>query len=264
MSSQILALEQDLGTKLFERTPFRLTPVGEKLYAFVRPFFANVESVAATLRQHEAPCLRVGAVEMVMRDHLHTTIQHLRTTYPRLQLSMRPGFTPQILTWLEDRQIDMAIGPVHGPLPPPMRALRLMRPPLVLQVPRRSKVKSAAQVLAQRPLEETLITLPATETISRIFRRELQRRRIKWAPAIEASSLLAVTRYVAHGHGIGVNVDTEVARHPKVRVLPLDGFPPLEVAVVWNGEPTPVISAFLQEAKRYVKKKWPGFYCAGA
>src|ERR1700690_2902158 len=42
VSSQILLLEQDLGVRLFERNPFRLTPAGEELDNFVRPFFENL------------------------------------------------------------------------------------------------------------------------------------------------------------------------------------------------------------------------------
>src|ERR1043165_9507081 len=50
VSSQILQLEETLGTKLFARTPFQLTPDGEQLYAFVLPFFQNLDQVAAKLR----------------------------------------------------------------------------------------------------------------------------------------------------------------------------------------------------------------------
>src|SRR5664279_4266958 len=65
VSSQILLLEQDLGVRLFERNPFRLTAEGEKLYAFVRPFFEQLDTVAATLRKRPAPLLRLGAAEFV-------------------------------------------------------------------------------------------------------------------------------------------------------------------------------------------------------
>jgi DNA-binding transcriptional LysR family regulator len=63
LSSQILLLEEDLGTKLFERSPFRLTPAGEELYAFVRPFFENLATVGARLRKQSkqsVPSIRIG------------------------------------------------------------------------------------------------------------------------------------------------------------------------------------------------------------
>ena len=67
-----------------------------------------------------------------------------------------------------------------------------------------------------------------------------------------------VTRYVANGYGIGLSVDAaEVVRHPQVRVLPLDGFEPVEIAALWSGEPTPRIRALLEEAQKYVAQQWP-------
>src|SRR5882757_233908 len=70
VSSQILLLEQDLGTKLFERSPFKLTPAGEQLFEFVHPFFDNIDAVAGRLRKQSTPLLRIGASELVLRDYL--------------------------------------------------------------------------------------------------------------------------------------------------------------------------------------------------
>jgi DNA-binding transcriptional LysR family regulator len=39
ISSQIAQLEEFLGAMLFHRRPFALTPEGEKLFEFIRPFF---------------------------------------------------------------------------------------------------------------------------------------------------------------------------------------------------------------------------------
>jgi hypothetical protein len=45
--------------------------------------------------------------------------------------------------------------------------------------------------------------------------------------------------------------------HPRVRVLPLDDFAAVEVAALWNGEPTLLIRTVLDEAKRLVAQQWP-------
>jgi DNA-binding transcriptional LysR family regulator len=63
VSSQILQLEQGLGVKLFERSPFKLTPAGAELFAFVQPFFGNLEAMTQRLRKQSVPLLRIGAVE---------------------------------------------------------------------------------------------------------------------------------------------------------------------------------------------------------
>ena len=46
VSGQIAQLEEYLGTTLFQRRPFSLTPPGKKLFDFIQPFFSNVEKMA--------------------------------------------------------------------------------------------------------------------------------------------------------------------------------------------------------------------------
>jgi len=49
VSSQVHQLEEALGTKLFQRRPFRLTAAGEELFGFIAPFFNNLPRVADKL-----------------------------------------------------------------------------------------------------------------------------------------------------------------------------------------------------------------------
>ena len=259
VSSQILLLEQDLGTRLFARSPFKLTAAGEQLFEFVRPFFENIDAMAARLRKQSAPLLRIGASELVLRDYLPAVVARLRRHEPKLRLGLRSGFQPEMEKWLLDREIDLAFTPLDAKPPTRLRCLRLLRMPLVLLVSRKSKIKSAADLWARGEIEEPLICLPQTEAMSRLFRQGLRERQVDWPQSIEASSMDLVTRYVANGYGIGLSVDAaEVVRHPQVRVLPLDGFEPVEIAALWSGEPTPRIRALLEEAQQYVAQQWPG------
>ena len=50
VSSQIAQLEEFLGVTLFQRRPFALTPEGEKVYAFIQPFFANLDKLATDIQ----------------------------------------------------------------------------------------------------------------------------------------------------------------------------------------------------------------------
>src|SRR6516165_4307583 len=54
VSGQIAKLEESLGTKLFQRRPFALSPTGTELFEFIRPFFENIDVVAERLRQNSA------------------------------------------------------------------------------------------------------------------------------------------------------------------------------------------------------------------
>lgn len=258
VSSQVLLLEEDLGAKLFERQPFKLTHEGEELFEFIRPFFENLAPMAEKLRQKSAPSLRIGASELVLRDYLPTVVEQLRRHEPRLRLGLRSGFQGEVEKWLLDREIDLAIVPLENKPPARLRCLRLLRLPPVLLVHRKSKLKSAAALWVQGAIEEPLICLPPTEPLSKIFRRGLQRLQVDWPHSIEASSMGLVTRYVANGYGVGVSLgDTEVVKHPDVRVLPLEGFEPIEMAALWGGEVSPLVRVVLEEAQRFVGKHWP-------
>lgn len=258
VSSQILLLEEDLGTKLFERQPFKLTREGEELYEFVRPFFDNLFPMAEKLRKQAAPSLRIGASELVLRDYLPAVVEKLRRHEPKLRLGLRSGFQNEVEQWLIDREIDLAVVPLESKPPPRVRAQRLLRLPLVLLVHKKSKLQSAAALWERETIEEPLICLPPTEPMMKNFKRGLQARHVDWPHSIEASSMGLVTRYVANGYGIGVSLgDTEVVKHRDVRVLPLEGFDPIEMAILWTGEPTPLVRVMLEESQRFVAKNWP-------
>jgi DNA-binding transcriptional LysR family regulator len=263
ISSQILLLEEDLGAKLFDRQPFKLTREGEELFAFVRPFFDNLEPVAEKLRRQSAPVLRIGASELVLLEYLPPVIERLRRHEPRLRLGLRSGFQAEVEKWLLDREIDLAIVPLENKPPGRLRCLRLLNLPPVLLVSKKSKLKSAAELWAQGSIAEPLISLPASELLARNFRRGLQRREIDWPHSIEASSMELVTRYVANGYGVGVSLgETEVVKHRHVRVLPLEGFEPVVMAALWSGPVTPVMRVVLEEAQRLVAARWPGLAVA--
>jgi DNA-binding transcriptional LysR family regulator len=256
VSGQILQLEETLGVKLFARTPFRLTAEGEELFRFVRPFFENLDAVEARLRAGSAPTLRIGAAESVLLDHLPAVLKALRRQQPRLQMQLRSGFQPELESWLQDRQIDLAVAPLESRPSANLHRLPLVRLPLVLLVPRRCAPGGAGDFWKRFQPGIPLISLPPTETVSRHFQSGLRSRKIAWAPTIIASSLETIARYAAGGHGVGVSVAGS-ARQPGVRELVLDDFPRLEIAALWIGRPLPIVQAALDAMRQYATAHWP-------
>jgi DNA-binding transcriptional LysR family regulator len=259
MSSQIGQLERDLGVRLFERSPFRLTRAGEELFDFVRPFFGNLDGIAARLGKHAAPLLRLGAAELMLRDHLPALVREIRRSQPALQLALRSGFTPELLAALREREIDLAIVPQSGRTPGGRHSVPLLRLPLVLLVPSRAPLRSAAALWQRARIDTPLISLPEREVITQVFKRGLKRLWVDWPCAIEASSLDLITRYVANGQGFGLSVHLGAAPPRQVRALPLEGFEPIDIVALWAGKPSPLIEATVAAARRYAAEKLPGF-----
>lgn len=260
VSGQMRALEESVGVRLFERTPFKLTPAGERLFAHLQPFIENLEAVLADLRNEAVPVLRIGGAELVLRDHVPHVMQRLRGMHPRLRLSLHSGFQAQVEDWLREGRIDVAITAI-GPKPPArLRQLRLVRIPLVLLVHRTAPWKNTSELWARKRLTEPLVGQPAVTSIMQGFQRDLKLRGVKWRQAVEATSVELITRYVANGEGCGVNLGIpSINKHRDVRVLPLEGFEPMTMGVVWRGEPSELVRTVIAEVQRYSRETFPAW-----
>jgi len=259
ISGQVIQLEEFLGVTLFHRRPFALTPAGEQLYQFVKPFFDNLVPMADKLRGGIAQHLRIAASEIVMRDYLPTIIQQTRQHFPKLKVTLREAYDPQVVGLLQRQEIDLSLGLLGARPPAGIHALPLFKLPLVLVVPKRSPLTSAQELWGKDRIEETLITVPSNEPICRAFQEGLAKRKVDWFSGIEVSTVDLVETYVANGYGLGVTVGVPKAKiHPQVRVLPLDGFPMTVFGVLWQGRRTPVMEVFLKSVQQEARKAVAG------
>ena len=248
VSSQISQLEEFLGVKLFHRQPFALTAEGKKLHQFVQPFFSNLEKVAGELQGGRARRIRIGAATIVLREHLPELFQNVRKRFFGLKLSLREGSPAELEALLLRDEIDMAVTVMERKPAPGIHALALLELPLVLLVPKDSSVISADELWQRDTIDEPLISFPPGEPLSRIFQARLNKLGVDWFPSIEAGSADLIEAYVASGLGIGVSAAIpEKSFSPKLRVLPLDGFPPVVIGALWRGRKTPLLGVFLDE-----------------
>ena len=258
VSGQMGKLEEEVGAKLFERSPFRLTPAGKRLFAYVQPFFEELGGVVEKLRETMDPELRLGGADFALRHYVPTVMQRLKKRFPSLRFSLRSGFQSQLEDWLRDSLIDVAVTAVNSRPPARLRQLRLTDVPLVLLTHRNSGVKSCEQLWARKRIAEPLIELPASSTVTRNFQRGLKHRGVTWSRTIEATSIELVADYVANGDGFGVSIALPlIVRRRDVRVLPLTGFEPMSIGVVWRGEPSPLVRSLIEVVQVYAREAWP-------
>jgi DNA-binding transcriptional LysR family regulator len=250
VSAQVAQLEEYLGVTLFHRRPFALTPEGEKLYAFIAPFFSNLDRLAGEFQGGQTRHFRIGASTIVLRDHLPRLLRGVHKKFPGLKVSLREGYPVDLLELLQGDEIDLAITLLEGRPPAGVHTLALLELPLRLLVEKNSGLTSAEQLWKRDRITDSLITLPATEAVTRNFLARLNKLGVEWFPSVEASSMDLIGTYVASGLGIGVAVDVPRKAPPEnVRALPLPGFPPLVIGALWRGKTTPVMEAFLAEAR---------------
>ena len=109
VSGQIAKLEESLGTKLFQRRPFALSPSGLELFEFIKPFFDNIEIVGEKLRQNRSPQLRIAAPSIVLHDYIPELLQKLRTKFPEFRLCLHEAARAEAERLLLAREVDLAI-----------------------------------------------------------------------------------------------------------------------------------------------------------
>jgi len=254
VSAQVAQLEEFLGVTLFQRRPFLLTPPGEKLYEFIFPFFSGLDKITEELQGGEARHVRIGASTLILRDHLPELVLAMKEKFPGLKTSMREGYPAQLESLLLRDEVDVVVTLLEKKQAAGVNSRVLLELPLVLLVEKGSKVTSPEQLWKRDKIEDTLICLPAGEAITKNFLTQLNQLGVEWYPGVEASSVDLVETYVARGLGIGVSV--AIPKKPpaaNVRALPLPGFPPAVIGVLWRGKTTPLLQAFLAEAQTRAK-----------
>lgn len=244
ISAQVIQLEESLGVTLFQRRPFKLTPAGRELFEFIKRFFGGLEGMAERIRGDAREQIRIGASEVVQRDHLPVIIQRVQQDYPDLRLNLREGYRPQLEAWLQAQELDLAITMLEGRPPPGIKSEELAQFHLALIVPEDSPITRGDDVWDRDRVGEPLIALPAREGLCRHFQQQLAKRGVDWFTSVEVSSLRLTETYVASGFGLGLGLDVPgMKRAPGVRAVPLKEFPPISIGVLWTGKRTPLMDA---------------------
>jgi len=251
VSAQVAQLEAFLGVTLVQRRPFALTAEGEKLFAFIQPFFANLDRIAAEFQGGQARQIRVGASTIILRDHLPGLLADIRRKFAGLRILLREGYPMQLEEMLLKDEIDIALTVVCRKPTAGIHSAVLLELPMVLLVEKRSPIQAAEELWRRDKIEEPLICLPGTESLTREFLARLQALKVEWFPAIEASSVDLIETYVASGLGVGVSVQVPAKPWSKnVRALPLRDFPHAQIGALWRGKKTAWLDAFLDMARR--------------
>lgn len=264
VSGQILQLEAELGVKLFNRRPFALTPEGNQLYDYVYPFFSRMAQVEESMKGELGKHLRICASAAVLRTHLPNVLEALKLRIPDLKLSLREVEPSAIHSSLLNQQADISISIIHGRLTEGLKALELLRLPLVLLVPESWKVGSLDDLLEESDdgtgirAKVPLVGLPSHEALQQIFQKGLQKRQVHWDVSVEVNSLDVIQSYVRRGFGAGlaVGVPGESGEDFGVegcKVIPLEGFSPLIIGILYQGLIKPIAQEFIDETISYAK-----------
>lgn len=120
VSQSIKLLESRLGGQLLFRTPkgIKLTPEGEVLYTYIEQGYnliMQAEIKFAEVLNLEAGEMRIGASDMTLRFFLLPYLEQFHKLYPKVNVKVTNGPTPETLHALKKGLIDFAV--VSLPIP---------------------------------------------------------------------------------------------------------------------------------------------------
>ena len=243
VSAQLLKLEEQLNTRLFQRRPFALTSPGQELYDFIEPFFSGLPRLGERISGRGDQHLRLGASTTVLGYFLPAILDRIKKPLPDLKITLRQLSPLDVEQALLGDELDLAIT-APGVAASRLKKKTLLKIPLVLLVPESSRWKTFGDLRRMANdtfITEPLIGVPPHEPLNQLFEEGLVKQGVQWPVQLEVNQMELVPRYVSHGFGCGVYPD--VPGWPLaqgVRALPLKGFPLMDVAVVHRGHLSPV------------------------
>lgn len=114
VNRQVLKLEQELGTDLFERTPrgMRLTVAGQALVVDVRRWLAEADRTRGTIdavRGLRAGHVRIATMECLAHEFLPRIMAAFRSRHPAVSFEMHVHGTARCMQELDAGDVDLAL-----------------------------------------------------------------------------------------------------------------------------------------------------------
>jgi LysR family transcriptional regulator, regulator for metE and metH len=217
VSRALLALEEKLGTRLFERTHKGLvaTPAGESLVAAAGPLLAELGDLERRLRAPAVPRARLRVVcECYTAYHwLPSALKSLRSALPGLEIVLAVEHTAAPVDALVDGAVDVALV-TTSPVPRGALGERALFKDEIVFVVAAGHPLAGKRALTRADLRAyPLVTSPTPDSearwfMARVFGRTRPRLRLDRFPLTEA--ILDVTRA---GMGIAILSEWIAAPH---------------------------------------------------
>jgi DNA-binding transcriptional LysR family regulator len=266
ISEQIRKLEQELGVRLFDRTPrsVALTIAGGALLEEARHVLRHAEvarQAAQNAGDHVNMRLRIGYLPDSLPASVPRALRHLATSAPRIQVDLETGGAIRLIEDLRAHRLDLVV----TALPAPTNGLQttsLGAQRAVLALPAAHPHSAAPAVALEQLAPERIVVLPRDvnpafhSAVVAICRDAgLSPTLVEPAEPRVEHVLLAV----AAGAGLALLPESVVERFatPGVRFVPLEGTDPaIECAVLAHRDAQSLATAaFLHAVTRAARAR---------
>ena len=264
VSAHIQALEEELGTRLFDRLGKQvvLTDAGARLLPYAEHLLKVAEEarLAVAEQQELVGTLTIRATETLWTYRLPAVLHQFRLSYPHVRLLFSPSPYSELRRAVADGSVDLAFVLEELIAEPALHVEPLLPEPIYLIV-------SPAHPLAQRPrvspldlAGETLLMTEAGCAYRVHFQHQLSVAGVQPTHMLEFGSIEAMKQCAMVGMGIAVlpaiAVATELSQK-KLVVLPWSEKPIcLTMHMIRHKQKwlSPALQAFVQVARHILKE----------
>lgn len=264
LSARMQALEQSIGTTLFERKPFRLTPAGARFRDEFEALLRRAGEALDRIQRDHGKSLRVAGSDVVINLHLPALLAAMKLPSDA-RLTLRDAPSGELPGLVRNEEVDIAFGIMTADAPKGRSPLAeaLIDLPFGLIRPDSESAHSPAatwkslraRILAGDP--PGLIGLPLSNPIARHLHRSLEQHGLSWPVTVEVSSLAHTHAYVNLGLGYAMALSQGRNQPSGWFPLPISIVPPLRLGAWYGANLPPLARRLLQIARRYTKQLQP-------
>src|SRR5579863_4920265 len=259
VTAQIKALEEELGTPLFDRLGRRvtLTDAGRNFLPFASQALAAMDQGQRAIQNGAEPSgpLRIAAPESVLTYRLPQVLHAFRRRFPHVELIFSPYTGMAFALELEAGKLDRAITMADSKPSPNIKSIHLRTEQVFLLACPSHPLASRSTVKPSDLAGQNLLLTEAGCSYRVKLDRILALANIRPANITEFASVEAIKECISLGMGLGLLPAIVVARELRQHHLKAVNWagPPLGIAtsIIWHKDKwiSPAMAAFMEMVK---------------
>jgi DNA-binding transcriptional LysR family regulator len=274
VTTQIRALESELGARLFDRLAKRvvLTDAGRRFLPYAERVLSTLEEGRVSVGQNATPSgpLRIGTPESVLTYRLPRVLGRFRKLYPKVEFVFRPYLDQGLVHMIESGELDLAVWMGDTIQQARLRTLRLRKEKLVFIAAPKHPLTAKNRVTPHDLTGQTLLLTEAGCSYRKKLDQLLTIMSIRPESVTEFSSVEAIKECVSLGMGLGLLPEIVVARElarKEVAALAWAGAEmDMATHVVWHEDKwiSPALGAFISMLEQMLKEPASASRCRRA
>jgi LysR family hydrogen peroxide-inducible transcriptional activator len=225
LSQQIRKLEDELGTKLFDRLgrTVRLTQLGEAFLPRAEAILRQVSSAKLEIQEMsgvEQGKLVIGAIPTIAPYFLPSCLASFGRKFPRVQVSVIEEVTDELLKRIHDGTIDLALLALPVPAPHCL-CHELFRERLYVVVPRNHRLASLSRVHLKQIESDPFLLLKEGHCFRENALSACSRARIRPNVVFESGQFTTILAMVSAGSGVSVVPEMAIEQRERCKFLPI-------------------------------------------